>query len=237
MNKKIIGPILLSALMLASCNLISTSKKKPHSHTSGSTDTSTTQDDSSGSGSSGSHGGTSSGSSSHGGSTSGSSSSSGKTTTTTGTSSSSGGGQVTPVVTKVTLSSHAESVKQGESVTLTFTVEGKNNPSKTVFWTTSNSSVATVSNGVVSVKSGATVGTTVKITATSTVTPSVSDYCLITVLSASTSESYTILIYMCGSNLESDYASSDEGLDSSYLLEMIYVANQPENLNIFVETG
>jgi len=237
MNKKIIGPILLSALMLASCNLISTTKKKPHSHSSTSTVTSTTQDDSSGSSSS--HGGTSSGSSSHGGSTSGSSSSSGKTTTTTGTSSSSGGGQVTPVVTSVTLNSHAESVKQGASVTLTATVVGEHNPSKTVTWNSSNSSIATVSNGVVSVKSNATVGATCAITATSTVTPSVSDSCTITVLSSSASESYTILIYMCGSNLESSYVDDPdvEGLASSDLREMASVSGQPSNVNIVVETG
>lgn len=228
MNKKIIGPILLSVLVLASCNLTNTKKRKPHSSSTG--ETSLTTEDSTSSGTSG-------GSSSSGGTTSsGSSSTSGSSSSSSGTSSTSTD-PATPVVTSVTLSSHAESVKQGESVTLTVTVAGKNNPSKTVSWTTSNSSVATVSNGVVSVKSGASVGATVKITATSTVTPSVSDYCTITVLSASTSESYTILIYMCGSNLESDYASSDEGLASSDLLEMMSVANQPSNVNIVVETG
>ena len=227
MNKKIIGPILLSVLVLASCNLTKTSKKKPHG--SSSSDTSLTTEESSSSGTSGS-------SSSSGGTTSSGSSSTSGSSSSSGTSSTSAD-PATPVVTSVTLSSHTESVKQGASVTLTATVTGKNNPSKTVTWTTSNSGVATVSNGVVSVKSGASVGATVKITATSTVTPSVSDYCTITVLSASTSESYTILIYMCGSSLENDYAYQDEGLASSDLLEMMDVANQPSNVNIVVETG
>ena len=150
MNKKIIGPILLSVLVLASCNLTNTKKRKPYNPTTG--DTSLTTEDSTSSGTSG-------GSSSSGGTTSsGSSSTSGSSSSSSGTSSTSTD-PATPVVTSVTLSSHAESVKQGASVTLTATVVGKNNPSKTVTWTTSNSSVATVLNGVVSVKSGATVGT------------------------------------------------------------------------------
>ena len=230
MNKKIIGPILLSALVLASCNLTNTKKRKPHSSSTGETSLTTEDSTSSGtsSGSSSSGGTTSSGSSS----TSGSSSSSGTSSTSTD--------PVTPVVTSVTLSSHAESVKQGASVTLTVTVTGKNNPTKTGTWSTSNSSIATVSNGVVSVKSGATVGATCTITARSTVTTSVYDTCTITVLSSgSTSESYTILIYMCGSNLESDYADDSRvyGLASSDLREMASVSGMPSNVNIVVETG
>lgn len=227
MNKKIIGPILLSVLVLASCNLTNTKKRKPHSSTG---DTSLTTEDSTSSGTSG-------GSSSSGGTTSSGSSSTSGSSSSSGTSSTSTD-PATPVVTSVTLSSHAESVKQGASVTLTATVVGKNNPSKTVTWTTSNSAVATVSNGVVSVKSGASVGATVKITATSTVTPSVSDYCTITVLSSAASESYTILIYMCGADLESSHTTDEyQGFASSDLREILATPNKPSNVNIVVETG
>ncbi len=144
-----------------------------------------------------------------------------------------------PVVTKVTLNTHSESVKQGASITLSATVTGKNNPAKTLTWETSNSNYATVSNGVVSVKSTATVGQTVTITARSTVTTSVTDSCTITILSSAADESYTILIYMCGADLESSHTSDEyQGFASSDLREIASVASSlPNNVNIVVETG
>ncbi len=144
-----------------------------------------------------------------------------------------------PVVTKVTLNTHSESVKQGASITLSATVTGKNNPAKTLTWETSNSNYATVSNGVVSVKSTATVGQTVTITARSTVTTSVTDSCTITVLSSAADESYTILIYMCGADLESSHTTDEyKGFASGDLREIASVASSlPNNFNIVVETG
>ena len=171
-------------------------------------------------------------------------SSSGATSTTSGGGSSSGTSSTSidpdvPVVTNVTLNTHAESVKQGASITLTATVTGKNNPAKTLTWETSNSSYATVSGGTVSVKSTATVGATVTITARSTVTTSVSDSCTITVLSSSASESYTILIYMCGADLESSHTNDEyQGFASNDLREIASTASSlPSNVNIVVETG
>ena len=48
---------------------------------------------------------------------------------------------------------------------------------------------------------------------------------------------HTILVYMCGSDLESGYASQNKGLASSDLLEMLSVSNQPDDVNIVIETG
>lgn len=220
MKKKFILPILLSVFM-ASCTIMAPKKSGKKPKTSSTLSDSTTLV---------------SGSSTSGGSvTSGSSGASG----TSGTSSTSDVDPELPVVTKVTLNTHTESVKQGASITLSATVTGKNNPAKTLTWETSNSNYATVSNGVVSVKSTATVGQTVTITARSTVTTSVTDSCVITVLSASASESYTILIYMCGADLESSHTNDEyQGFASNDLREIASAASiLPSNVNIVVETG
>lgn len=214
MKKKLILPILLS-VFLASCTIATPSKKGKKTSSTDDPSTSTTVTSSSGAASTTSGGGSSS-----------------------GTSSTSIDPDV-PVVTNVTLNTHAESVKQGASITLTATVTGKNNPAKTLAWETSNSNYATVSSGTVSVKSTATVGATVTITARSTVTTSVSDSCTITVLSSAASESYTILIYMCGADLESSHTNDEyQGFASNDLREIASTASSlPSNVNIVVETG
>jgi len=220
MKKKFILPILLSVFM-ASCTIMAPKKSGKKPKTSSALSDSTTLV---------------SGSSTSGSSvTSGSSGSSG----TSGTSSTSDVDPELPVVTKVTLNTHTESVKQGASITLSATVTGKNNPAKTLTWETSNSNYATVSNGVVSVKSTATAGQTVTITARSTVTTSVTDSCVITILSSAASESYTILIYMCGADLESSHTNDEyQGFASNDLREIASTASSlPSNVNIVVETG
>lgn len=47
----------------------------------------------------------------------------------------------------------------------------------------------------------------------------------------------TILIYMCGSNLESDYADQNQGLASGDISEILSVNGQPSDVNIVIETG
>ena len=217
MKKKILLPILLS-VFVASCTIATPKKSGKKPKTSDTLSDSTTLV--SGSSVSGESG------------TSGSSG-------TSGTSSTSDVDPELPVVTKVALNTHAENVKQGASITLTATVTGKNNPAKTVTWETSNSNYATVTNGVVSVKSTAAAGQTVTITARSTVTTSVTDSCVITILSSAASESYTILIYMCGADLESSHTSDEyQGFASNDLREIASTASSlPSNVNIVVETG
>ena len=50
-------------------------------------------------------------------------------------------------------------------------------------------------------------------------------------------ESWTILIYMSGSNLESDYASSNQGAATADLKEIASVSGQPANVNVVVQAG
>ena len=65
-------------------------------------------------------------------------------------------------VTSVTLNKTTESLKAGESVTLTATVNPDDATDKTVTWTTSDQTVATVSNGVVTAKKVGTATITAK---------------------------------------------------------------------------
>jgi uncharacterized protein YjdB len=86
--------------------------------------------------------------------------------------------------TSVTVSPSTASVGVGETVQLTATVNPSNASPKTVTWTTSNSSYATVStSGLVT---GVAAGT-VTITATSTSNSSLSSSCTVTVTASSTS--------------------------------------------------
>ena len=54
-------------------------------------------------------------------------------------------------------------------------------------------------------------------------------------------DSYTILMYVCGANLESDYAESSQlggiGLATRDILEILSVPNKPDDINIVIETG
>lgn len=91
----------------------------------------------------------------------------------------------TPTITSVSLSESTLNLIEGAQHTLTATVNGTNNPPSTVSWESSNTSVATVSDGVVSALSS---GTTT-ITATSTFDQDKSASCTVNV---STSSSETI---------------------------------------------
>lgn len=136
----------------------------------------------------------------------------------------------TPVVTNVTLNKTSASVKPGGILNLSATVTGKNNPDTTVEWASSATNIASISKGVVTVSSSASIGATATITATSKVTPSVSASCKITVAEE---ESYTILLYLCGSDLE-----SGNGLATSDLQEILSSKlSKPDNVNFVIETG
>ena len=111
------------------------------------------------------------------------------------------------------------------------------NQNKDVTWTSSNTNVATVSSsGLVSVKSTATAGQTAIITARLTNLTSIYATCTITV-TAQTRDDHTVLIYMCGADLESGYASSNQGLATGDITEILSVSGQPDDVNIVIETG
>lgn len=106
------------------------------------------------------------------------------------------------------------------------------NQNKEITWTSSNANVATVSSdGLVSVKSTATAGQSATITAKLTKFPSISKTCSISVVEQSRDD-HTILIYMCGADLE-----SENQLATGDIQEILKVSGQPDDVNIVLETG
>ncbi len=106
------------------------------------------------------------------------------------------------------------------------------NQNKDVTWTSSNTNVATVSSdGLVSVKSTATAGQTATITAKLTNITSIQASCSITVVEQ-TKDDHTVLIYMCGADLE-----SENQLATGDIQEILKVSGQPDDVNIVIETG
>ena len=106
------------------------------------------------------------------------------------------------------------------------------NQNKDITWSSSNTSVATVnSSGLVTVKSTATAGQTATITARLTNISSISATCTISVVEQQRDD-HTVLIYMCGADLE-----SENQLATGDIKEILSVNNQPDDVNIVIETG
>ena len=141
-------------------------------------------------------------------------------------------GVVTPIEpTGITIAPSIE-LAAGGSTTLVTTYSPSNaNTNKEITWTTSNDSVATVANGIVTVATTASVGQTATITATLKNLPSISASCVVTVVEQQL-DKWTIMIYICGADLE-----SESGLATSDIAEILSVKRQPEDVNIIIETG
>ena len=145
-------------------------------------------------------------------------------------------------VTSISLSESATTIKQGRATILTATVSPFNASNKTVNWTSSNTNVATVSNGTIT---GVSAGSAT-ITAT-TADGGYTSSCVVTVEEKSTEieDEWTVLIYMCGSTLETESANkyvqgmpySRCGLATCDIREIIDVPNKPDDVNIVIETG
>lgn len=106
------------------------------------------------------------------------------------------------------------------------------NQNKELTWTSSNTSVATVdTNGKITVKSSASVGQSATITATLNLDSTVKSSVTVTVIEQQRDDQ-TIMIYMCGADLE-----SENGLASGDIYEILKVNNQPDDVNIIIETG
>lgn len=148
----------------------------------------------------------------------------------------------TPAATGVQLDKSSVTLGYGKTTQLTATVNPKYSR-QDVTWSSNNSTVATVSNsGLVTAK---TIEGTAVITATS-VDGGFTASCQITVKEV---VGTTVMIYMCGADLESGEVDPDEDgwngyLDSGYqglasmdLDEILSVSGQPDEVNIVVETG
>ena len=146
------------------------------------------------------------------------------------------GGSAEPVdPTGISLDPSSLSLSAGQSKSITATITPKGaNQNKTITWSTSNSAVATVDNtGKVSVQSTATSGQTATITAKLNDAPTKPQATATVTVSEQQNDRWTILVYMCGSNLE-----SDNGFATGDIQEMLNLRNsQPDDMNIVIQTG
>ncbi len=138
-------------------------------------------------------------------------------------------GNLEPVYpTSISLPSTTE-VMQNKTSTLTPTVLPSNYNQGTISWTSSNTSIVKVNNATLT---GVAIGK-------ATVTASIDDAngakltasCEVSVTEL-TKAAWTIMIYMCGSDLE-----SENGFATSDIQEILSVSNKPSNVNIIIETG
>lgn len=122
-----------------------------------------------------------------------------------------------------------------KTVTPTFTPSNATN--KQVTYEIANTSIATVATqssgeGVITPLTTGTTTLTVK----SVANPSVKATANLSVESY-VQDNWTILVYMCGANLESDYASQNAGAATEDLIEIAGVSGQPDDVNIVVQAG
>ena len=118
----------------------------------------------------------------------------------------------------------------GKTATLNIKYNPSNANQKPYLWTSSDESVATVDlNGVVSALAlGTTVITAVAKNANQ---EDISATFNLEVIEQAGDE-WTIMLYLCGSNLESDYGAASEDI-----AEVLAVNGQPDDVNILFETG
>lgn len=115
------------------------------------------------------------------------------------------------------------------------------NQNKEVTWSrySGSSNISVSSAGKVTVSSNAAAGNTAVIRATLTNISSIYAQCTVTVVEQ-TQDDQTILIYICGSDLESNgqtSASSASGYASGDITEILKVSGQPDDVNVVIETG
>lgn len=144
-------------------------------------------------------------------------------------------------VTSVSLDKTSLSLKVDKTSSLTANVFPSDAYDKSVSWSSSNTSIATVNdNGEITANA---VGTTT-ITATTT-DGGFTANCSVTVEEKGAADEWTVLIYMCGSTLETESANKYVegmpyykcGLATCDIREIIDVPNKPDDVNIVIETG
>lgn len=129
-----------------------------------------------------------------------------------------------------------------KSIPVTYTPAGANKDTALTWSKRSGSSKITVSeDGEVTVASNATTSDSAVVRATLQKDSSKYDECTVHVVEKETT--HTIMIYMCGSDLESGYNSQtqkyvqEDGGFASANLEEILAADIPDNVNVILETG
>jgi uncharacterized protein YjdB len=127
-------------------------------------------------------------------------------------------------VTGVSLNKTSTTIGIGSTDTLLANILPANATNKSITWSTTNSAVATVNNGVVTGKALGTANI-YAITADGSYTAS----CSVTV--EEISDDYTVMIYMSGNDLE-----SESYLATSDIKEILSVT-LPEGVNVIIETG
>ena len=143
----------------------------------------------------------------------------------------------TPAATGLELSQDSLTMGFNSTTTLYATVKAgptKTAKNQTVNWTTSNSSVASLSktstngaNDGVTITAGSSVGN-----ATLTAKSVEGNFTQTVSVSVKEVSGTTVMIYMCGADLE-----SQSGLATSDLNEILSVNGQPNDVNIVVQTG
>lgn len=103
-----------------------------------------------------------------------------------------------------------------------------------VIWESNDNNIASVSEGKVTVNPSAEQGKSAIITARLKDNPSIYTEATINVVEISKS-AFTLMLYICGSDLESDKSSG--GNATSDIKEILSVKNQPDDINIIIETG
>lgn len=128
----------------------------------------------------------------------------------------------------------------GKSAQLNTTISPSDATNQNVTWSSENNDIVSVTNdGVITANQLGS--TTVSVT---TEDGGFSDSCTVNVVKEVNAK-WTIMIYMCGSSLESGTddngkvpsASNAEGIATSDIEEIISVDGQPDDVNIIIETG
>lgn len=137
------------------------------------------------------------------------------------------------ICTPTAISASAIEVAEGRSKQITLSFTPSDTTEKGVTYTSSNKSIADVdANGNVS---GKVAGQSTTITVTSTANPNVSTTVNVSVTEIQR-DAWTILIYMCGADLESA-SGENGGAATADLKEIASVSGQPDDVNVVVQAG
>ena len=146
----------------------------------------------------------------------------------------------------VALNTNEISLQRGESANINATIAPSNATIQDITWSANNDNVYVDIHGrVTALHEGSSIVTAKTVDGNHVATCSIN-------VTASPIDQWTILIYMCGANLESDYANETTiydpysgqsyswngiGLAVADIMEILEVPNKPDDVNIVIETG